>query len=1058
MKFCLRSAFRYVTHWALKLLPCLGLVALIAAGRPHAFAASAGHGEITGRVQNAVTGQYLNNARVSVKGTDLITFTDQSGMYQLVNLGSGPVLMQVFYTDLDPVEISLVVPAGGVLEHDVVLTSVARYGTTPGVMKLDRLIVSADKETDAQAIAVNEQRFAPNIKNVMSADSLGNVVGGAVGEFLKFIPGLTAEYGQETVFEISVRGIGGGMTSFTADGAPMVSVNMFFGGGRTFNVDSLSLNDISRVDVTKVPVPSSAADSLAGSINMISKSAFERSRAELRVGASLTANSENLTTIRVPFSNTDKMAYAIRPSFDFDYTLPIGKNFGIVITGMQSNRFHEQHLSTTTFSTSGAGTGASINRPYLSSYRVQDGPVSKTRNTLSLKADWRATPHSVLSFGANWNRFSNVIGTLNWTITTGTNGAPTPASGVAMTYGDDFTNGATGRGSVTLNPTSQTIEGGTVLTNLNYRFNDGRWKIEGGISNSTSDWIRDNSGGGHFNNLNAVLTVPVRAVFAKGTPDRPGSIQVFDNNNREVDIYNIENYAIANANDTPYHSDAGVRSGNLNVRRGLDVFSFPAALQVGGSHRIQTLDVRTETQTWNYNGPDGNPLTNESPAPYLMQVYKNQDSFYGFRNIPWLSPRRALSAFQANPVLFSQTPVQIVTQETTRITNSEYIRESASALYIQAEARFFASRLKLLTGVRFEKTTGEGQGALNDPNAVFQRNAAGAFLRNAQGQRIRKPEAGAGGSMEELRLILKERAAFSSRSYDGYYPSLHLTYDVKENFLVRAAYAKTYGRPAFADIIPRTVVTERDLTEQEAADPTVVRGTLTVRNSNLRPWTADNYDLSLEYYTQQGGLFSAGVFLKEIRNFFGQSVRFATLADLQEVGIDDPRFVGWNLATKFNAGDARITGAEFNIRHSLRGLGRWGNYFTVFANATKLKLEGNQQANFQSFIPTSGNWGASFSRKQISLVARWNYRGLDKRIAQPAFGPDAFQYFKARTTLDLSLAWHFTTRLSLQASINNVFNVPQRTVYYGAATPKYAQQFRTEEFGVPITVGIRGTF
>ena len=1020
--------------------------------------ATSDRGSVTGRVQNTVTGQYLNNARVSVKGTELTAFTDQFGTYRLVNVVSGPIVLQVFYTDLNVSETTLHVPAGGAVEHDVGLTSVARYGSTPGIVKLDRIVVFSDKETDAHAIAINEQRFAPNIKNVMSADSLGNVVGGSVGEFMKFIPGLTAEYGQETIFEISVRGIGGGMTSFTADGAPMVSVNMFFGGGRTFNVDSLSLNDISRVDVTKVPVPSSAADSLAGSINMISKSAFERSRAELRVGVSLTANSENLSTVRVPFSNKDKKAYAIRPSFDFDYTLPIGKNFGIVLTGMQSNRFHEQHLSTTTFSTAGAGTGGTISRPYLSSYRVQDGPVSKTRNTLSLKADWRATPHSVLSFGANWNRFSNVIGTLNWTITTGTNGTPTPAAGIPMTYGEDFTNGATGRGSVTMNPTSQTIEGGTVLTNLNYRFNDGRWKIESGVSNSTSDWIRDNTGAGHFNSLNAVMTVPVRTVFSKGSPDRPGAIQIFDNSNREVDIYNIANYYVANANDTPYHSDAGVRSGNLNVRRGLEAFAFPAAVQIGGSHRIQTLDVRTETRTWTHNGPDGNPLTDENPSAYLMQVYKNQDSFYGFKNIPWLSPRHALTAYRQNPVLFSQTPAQIVAQETTRITNSEYIKESASALYVQAEARFFSSRLKLLTGVRFEKTTGEGQGALNDPNAVFQRNAAGAFLRNAQGQRIRKPEAGLVGSMEELRLILKERAAFSNRSYDGYYPSLHLTYDVKENFLARAAYARTYGRPAFADVIPRTVISERDLTEQEAADPTVVHGSLTVRNSNLRPWTADNYDLSFEYYTQQGGLFSAGVFLKEIKNFFGTATRFATLADLQEVGIDDPRYVGWNLSTKFNAGDARITGAEFNVRHSLRAVGKWGQHFTVFANATKLKLEGNQQANFQSFIPTSGNWGASFSRKQISLVARWNYRGLDKRTAQPAFGPDAFSYFKARTTLDLSLAWHFTQRLSLQASVNNVFNVPQTTLYYGSATPKYAQQFRTEEFGVPITIGIRGTF
>src|SRR5688500_10365240 len=202
--------------------------------------------------------------------------------------------------------------------------------------------------------------------------------------------------------------------------------------------------------------------------------------------------------------------------------------------------------------------------------------------------------------------------------------------------------------------------------------------------------------------------------------------------------------------------------------------------------------------------------------------------------------------------------------------------------------------------------------------------------------------------------------------------SLHLTFDVRENFLTRAAYARTYGRPNFSDIVPRTVINERDLTQDQLEDPDVIKGTITVRNAGLRPWTADNYDLSLEYYTKQCGLFSAGVFLKEIRNFFGDAVRVATLSDLQEVGVDDPRYVGWNISTKFNAGDARISGADFNIRHSLRELGAWGAPFTVFANGTYLKLEGSQQAQFSSFIPKSANWGLSFNRKRLSVVAMRN--------------------------------------------------------------------------------------
>jgi len=199
------------------------------------------------------------------------------------------------------------------------------------------------------------------------------------------------------------------------------------------------------------------------------------------------------------------------------------------------------------------------------------------------------------------------------------------------------------------------------------------------------------------------------------------------------------------------------------------------------------------------------------------------------------------------------------------------------------------------------------------------------------------------------------------------------------------------------------------------------------------------------------------VFLKEIKNFFGTDVRLATPEYLNEIGLDD-RYVGWNLNTKFNSGDAQISGGEFNFRQSLRRLGKWGSYFTVFANATKLKLEGDRQADFTSFIPKTGNWGASFNHKRVSLVARWNYRGLDKRTAMPAVAPDGFQYIGARTTLDLNGSYQITRNLSVVASANNVFNVPQTLLRYGAVTPAYAKQNRTSEFGIALALGIKGSF
>ena len=60
------------------------------------------------------------------------------------------------------------------------------------------------------------------------------------------------------------------------------------------------------------------------------------------------------------------------------------------------------------------------------------------------------------------------------------------------------------------------------------------------------------------------------------------------------------------------------------------------------------------------------------------------------------------------------------------------------------------------------------------------------------------------------------RANFANRAYDGYYPSLHLTYQLRENLLVRAAYARTYGRPDFANVIPNATINE---TDTGGADP-----------------------------------------------------------------------------------------------------------------------------------------------------------------------------------------------------------------------------------------------
>ena len=351
-------------------------------------------GSVTGRVQNVVTGQYLNNARVAVKGTDQIAFTDQSGTYRLVGVPAAPVVLEVFYTGLDPQQIAVTVPAGQTVEQDVDMTNLALYGERGAVVKLDPFLVASAKETDADAIAINEQRFASNIKNVVATDTYGDVMGGNVGEFLKLLPGVFwADIGQPDVQEVSVRGLASHMTSFSSDGSQLASAPTS-SSARAFQVRQVSLNNISRVEVTKVPLPSTRADSMAGAVNMISKSAFERSTAQFRYSVNFTTNSA-LFSLKKTKDAFEEYRYSVFPGFEFDYTLPLSKDFGIVISGHHSGLSNPQDFATRTYNVNAANTGASVTNPLLATWGLVDAVRVSQRDTFNVRADWRPARYSV---------------------------------------------------------------------------------------------------------------------------------------------------------------------------------------------------------------------------------------------------------------------------------------------------------------------------------------------------------------------------------------------------------------------------------------------------------------------------------------------------------------------------------------------------------------------------------------------------------------------------------------------------------------------------------------
>ena len=165
------------------------LCAVIALVLPLAALAQSAAGVIEGRVYNAATGSALVNARVTLEGAGREVITDEAGSFRLTGVPAGEARINVAYLGMAPQKATVSVAPGAEARRDfeLVLDRAVRSASADTI-KLDAFTVTAAREMSAQAISINEQRNAPNIKNVVAVDEFGDRGSENIGEFLLFLP------------------------------------------------------------------------------------------------------------------------------------------------------------------------------------------------------------------------------------------------------------------------------------------------------------------------------------------------------------------------------------------------------------------------------------------------------------------------------------------------------------------------------------------------------------------------------------------------------------------------------------------------------------------------------------------------------------------------------------------------------------------------------------------------------------------------------------------------------------------------------------------------------
>jgi iron complex outermembrane receptor protein len=163
-----------------------------------------------------------------------------------------------------------------------------------------RVEVTGGRESDTE-----QRRQATAAKIVIGREELDRFGDSTVGEVLKRLPGVTTGGPPGRGGSPRMRGLGAGYTQILIDGQRVPP---------GFSLDSLTPDQIERIEILRAPTAETGARAIGGTINIITREGYKRRINELRVGAGF---ENGQTTPGLFWTRNDSVG-------DLTYTLAVG--------------------------------------------------------------------------------------------------------------------------------------------------------------------------------------------------------------------------------------------------------------------------------------------------------------------------------------------------------------------------------------------------------------------------------------------------------------------------------------------------------------------------------------------------------------------------------------------------------------------------------------------------------------------------------------------------------------------------------------------------------------
>ncbi|WP_137897157.1 TonB-dependent receptor [Sphingomonas sp. 2SG] len=247
-------------------------------------------------------------------------------------------------------------------------------------------------------------------------------------------------------------------------------------------------------------------------------------------------------------------------------------------------------------------------------------------------------------------------------------------------------------------------------------------------------------------------------------------------------------------------------------------------------------------------------------------------------------------------------------------------------------------------------------------------------------------------------------------------PAANARWEPIQNVVVHGALSRSLTRPDLDSLTPTQYI--------NSGPQTGTRG-----NPNLRPYTADQADLSVEWYWHPGSLLNVGYFYKDIKDLITQRTvnEVATFPD-QLTGLPTTGVIAFTEPA--NGNSAWVSGLEVGLQSpfyflpgALSGFGTVLNYTRA---ANRAKIDNPDGTTLRQDLP-------GLSRNAYNAVLYYEKSGFDARFAYSwrstyrrsdpvgaQFGAE--RYVRSFGQLDFSSSLPVTKWLQLNFDVTNVLD------------------------------------